>query len=337
MKNLLILGGTQQIGRRVIERLKDTPNNWQITTFNRGQTAPELFPKINKIYGDRNTDTVKQLFQQDWDVVLDCSCYQALSLPNLLKGLEGRVGKYIFISTISVYDYDLNKGVDAVIKENYPLKKYTQEQLQATGFQYYGEKKVAAEHFLQNANLPNTIILRPHFIYGTYDWQGLDYYWIYRAKHFKKVLLPNSGKDKVTWTYIEDLVETILQLLEKEVPHQIYNLTTHDVITQLQYLDYLQKIIGNVFDYVLADSIFLKAQGVRSVTGVPMWSDGSHFVFSNERIKTDLGIEFRLFQQSIEETVAYYEALGEWEEGRIGLKRSKEEKLMAILDAPKER
>jgi len=52
MKKILIIGGTQFVGRNLIEHLIEL-GTYDITLFNRGITNPDLFPEIKKIKGDR--------------------------------------------------------------------------------------------------------------------------------------------------------------------------------------------------------------------------------------------------------------------------------------------
>ncbi|MFT5800349.1 MAG: 2'-hydroxyisoflavone reductase, partial [Nonlabens sp.] len=232
MKTLLILGGSQQIGRRLIERIFDEEiNEYSISTFNRGLTNPDFFKnkRVKKIIGDRNTDDIKKVFNQDWDLVLDCSCYEPIPFKKLLEGLKGRVGRYVFISTISVYDYKKNIGKEELISENFGLLSFTEEQIRAEGYRNYGEKKVASEKYLLESGL-DAIVLRPHFIYGKYDWQNLDYYWIDRIQRFKDLLIP-GGKDLIQRTYIEDLVSILLDSFLMEKHQRVYNVVTHDPIT----------------------------------------------------------------------------------------------------------
>lgn len=92
MKSLLILGGSQQIGRRLIEKLlKEEIQEYNITVFNRGLTNPDLFldENIEKIVGDRNTKDIEQVTSRDWDIILDCSCYRPMSLKGFVKAMKG--------------------------------------------------------------------------------------------------------------------------------------------------------------------------------------------------------------------------------------------------------
>ena len=71
---ILILGGTSFIGRNLVEQLIQQ-DQYQLTLFNRGQTNNHLFPNLNFIQGDRNTDDILQIGNQNWDYVIDVSCY----------------------------------------------------------------------------------------------------------------------------------------------------------------------------------------------------------------------------------------------------------------------
>lgn len=328
MKKILILGGARQIGRRLLEKLLETPTAYQITTFNRGKTAPQLFPTIRKITGDRYSDDIQQLFTEDWDVVIDTSCFRALPLKKLVGGLQGRVKKYIFVSTISVYDYEQNKGVNAPITESFPRKSYTPEQIAIPGLKYYGQHKAASEDIIEQAGFDQHVILRPHFIYGKYDYQNLDYYWMYRVKKFDQAILPAAGQDIINWTYVDDLVQVIEQVIQNAIPSGKYNATTHDPVTHQMYLELLQKIIGRSIQFHAIPTAFLHQHNIRPVLDLPMWSDGSHFTFDNSKIKRALDLNFLPFEQSLQATYQWYNDSTEWKAGKLGLNRARELSLL---------
>lgn len=337
MKRLLILGGSQQIGRRLIEKLiTDELREYEIHTFNRGKTNPNLFDSdINKIFGDRNTNDIKQILRKDWDVVLDCSCYDPIPFQQLLDSLTGFIGRYIFISTISVYDYKRNINKNDVISEDFPLKSFTEEQIRARDFHFYGEKKVAAEKYLLESNL-DSIIFRPHFIYGKYDWQNLDYYWINRIQKYDKILVP-SGYDLIHRTYIEDLISILLESFKIENHRQVYNIVTHDPITINEYLDQLRRIIDRDVSFVTIESRKLIENGIRPIIDIPLWSNGSHFNFSNSRLKSGFKTKFLDHYSSLQITCAWNEKIREWKDGKskwevgkLGLKREKEVEIMNV-------
>ena len=106
-KKILIMGGTFFVGRALVERLLQSHETYDITLFNRGKTNPDLFPELSKIHGNRETDDIEQLRGKTFDVVIDVSSYYPLSLQKLTQLLKGNIGRYVYVSTASVYDLEV--------------------------------------------------------------------------------------------------------------------------------------------------------------------------------------------------------------------------------------
>lgn len=339
MKKLLILGGSQQIGRRLIEKLlQHKSQEYSITVFNRGLTNPHLFinDDIEKVVGDRNTSDIEKITNRDWDIILDCSCYRPIPLKRFLEAIKGRVGRYIFISTISVYDYAQGVDKSKAKTEDFPLLKFSEEQITQEGLKFYAQKKVAAEQFLLESGL-NPIIFRPHFLYGMYDWQNLDYYWIERIKKYDTVLLPDGGKDAIHRTYIDDLINVLQEAFTIEKHNSIYNIITHSPISLKNYTAEIAEILQRKTKFISIEKDILHKEKVRPVIDIPLWSNGSHFTFDDTKLKTDFNTNFKSHFSSLEETIAWNkkiagqkEGKSKWEAGKFGLSREKELKLMGL-------
>ena len=102
MRKLLILGGTNFLGRHFIENIIDR-KDLDITLFNRQKTNQHLFPTLKKIKGDRETNEISGILNTNWDIIVDFSSYFPDSLEYLIHQLKGKVKRYIFISTVSVF------------------------------------------------------------------------------------------------------------------------------------------------------------------------------------------------------------------------------------------
>ncbi len=76
--NILIIGGTRFLGRHLVEAA--LARGHQVTLFNRGQTNPDIFPEIETIIGDRETD-LEELTGHRWEAVIDTCGYY----PRLVK------------------------------------------------------------------------------------------------------------------------------------------------------------------------------------------------------------------------------------------------------------
>jgi len=81
MEKLLLIGGTNFIGRNLLNDLIDL-NKFEITIFNRGKTNPDLFKNIKRIKGDRETGDIKLLKNKKFDYIVDMSCYYPNSFDN---------------------------------------------------------------------------------------------------------------------------------------------------------------------------------------------------------------------------------------------------------------
>jgi 2'-hydroxyisoflavone reductase len=82
-----------------------------VTLFNRGQTNPELFPQAEKLRGDRDGD-LSALQGREWDAVIDPSGFVPRVVRDSVELLRGSVGRYVFVSSGSVYAEPYVPGYD---------------------------------------------------------------------------------------------------------------------------------------------------------------------------------------------------------------------------------
>src|SRR3954453_1814497 len=114
---ILILGGTGFTGPYQIRYALSRGH--KVTTFNRGKTHPgESPPEVEQLIGDRN-GKLDALKNRQWDVVLDNPTTLPVWVRDAAQILKGNVDRYVFTSTISVYQ-DSKTGPD----ENAPLQSY---------------------------------------------------------------------------------------------------------------------------------------------------------------------------------------------------------------------
>src|SRR5512143_565682 len=97
---ILILGVTKFLGRHIVDSA--LARGHTVTLFNRGKTNPGLFPLVETILGDREHDIAK-LAGRTWDAVVDVAGYFPRIVRLSASSLEGSVGRYVFISSISAY------------------------------------------------------------------------------------------------------------------------------------------------------------------------------------------------------------------------------------------
>lgn len=113
---LLVLGGTEFVGRAVVETALG--RGWDVTVFNRGRQAPA--PGTRLLTGDRTAPGgLGALAEGDWDAVVDTWSAAPRAVHEAARLLRGRAGRYVYVSSCSVYTWapPAGYGEDAPVVE----------------------------------------------------------------------------------------------------------------------------------------------------------------------------------------------------------------------------
>src|SRR5690606_8738942 len=103
-RTMLVLGGTRFLGPAVVDAA--IAGGWKVTLFNRGKSAPHLYPELEKLIGDRDPkvgDGLKALEGRKFDAVVDTSGYFPRHVAASAGLLADNVGHYVFVSSVSAY------------------------------------------------------------------------------------------------------------------------------------------------------------------------------------------------------------------------------------------
>jgi 2'-hydroxyisoflavone reductase len=329
MKKILILGGTGFAGRILTEELLKTDN--PVTLFNRSKRNPAIFPELRKITGDRDTQDIKQIANESWDTVIDFSCMFPDSVDDITDMLKGKVGRYIFVSTVSVYPMDDSEFWKNPVSEDAEILPCTAEQrkdkdVTAT----YGNKKAECERVLLAKDWLDAIIFRPGLIYGRYDPTDRFYYWLYKVNKQNKVLIPDNGRDRFNSTYSEDFAALIKSSINTEKHNKVYNAVTHPAVSMKEFIDIVCMHLGKNPELVNASIEFLEQNKIRPWMDLPLWLDGMDLVTDNSRAMKDFPVKFHSFEESVKRTIDYYNSLG-WPVPKYGNSAEREMELINKL------
>lgn len=327
MKSILILGGTNFIGHNLVERLLVT-NTYELTLFNRQKTDPGLFrsSSIFRLLGDRETVDIKQISDKEWDFVIDLSCYYPAALNDAITALKS-TSKYIFISTCSVYDNQ--NDLSRLRNESAAILDCSDEQKVDREPKSYGNRKAECERILKSSGIPY-IILRPALVYGRYDPTDRFYYWLYQVKQQLPMLLPENGERLFSTTYVDDLVEAIILSMEKDIEDEVYNVITTPESSIRKIVDLSAKELDIDYSAVNAPVHFLSEQNVHQWVDMPLWINGDHFTYSNEKLKDELDLELTPLAEGIRESIEYFEKIN-WPEPQYGISESRKMELLQVL------
>jgi 2'-hydroxyisoflavone reductase len=159
---LLVLGGTKNLGRHVVETaLRDGHG---VTLFNRGRTNPGLFPETTHLVGGRAAPEV--LKGGEWDGVVDMSGFLLRDVRRSAAVLRDRVGHYTFMSSIAVYASKVTPGMTELA----PLLDWTAGASEDEfTMDSYGPQKVRCEAELAAVFGVRTAAVRSGFVVGPYN------------------------------------------------------------------------------------------------------------------------------------------------------------------------
>jgi nucleoside-diphosphate-sugar epimerase len=333
MSKVLILGGTGFAGRILTENL--LKSNYQITLFNRGKRNPGIFPDAKHLLGDRERDDIKQISTGSWDAVIDFSGMQPGNIELITNLLEGKIRRYIFISTANVYPMEDTTNLKIPIKEETDTLLCTEEQRNTKDIiSAYGNKKAEMERILLSKDWLDTIIFRPGLIYGRYDPTDRFYYWFHRAKTQSEILIPENGKSRSTNTFSEDFAKIIEEAIGINKHQRIYNAVTHPPVSIKEILETASCLLKTSPKFIDAPLEFLRENNVTEWIDLPVWISGFDLIMDNTRLLEDFRTPLRTFKESLKLTIEYYDSIG-WNEVKYGLKVERERELIEKLNSQK--
>jgi nucleoside-diphosphate-sugar epimerase len=168
MANILVLGGTQFFGKRLVERLLHDGD--KVTIATRGKTPDPFEDRVERLIIDReDRDSLEAAFKEkSWDIVYDQSCFSPLEAKNAAEALKGKVLRYIFTSSMAVYDFGENNSEENF--DPYTFDYVFKTRREYPGYAGYQEAKRASEAFLfQNTEL-EVVAVRFPIVIGEDDY-----------------------------------------------------------------------------------------------------------------------------------------------------------------------
>lgn len=216
----LVLGGTQFVGRRLVEALLAAGH--EVTALNRGTRSP--VPGSASLRADRHTkgDVGTALAGRQFDAAFDVSAYKPEETAEVVQALAGRVGRFVHISTGAVY------SAEAAMPwmEDSPRR--------STEPASYGSDKARCEDVLFAAHAARgfpAVVLRPSYVYGPCNHLYREAYFYDRAEAGRPILVPAGGR-KVQFVHVDDLAAaTILAAERAGVAGETFNVAGDEAVT----------------------------------------------------------------------------------------------------------
>ncbi len=328
--NILIIGGTRFLGRHLVDAARARGHN--VTLFNRGKSNPGLFPELETIPGDREQD-IEKLSGRGWDAVIDTCGYVPRIVRLSAAGLREAVGRYIFISSISVHS-DLRKiGID----ESDPVGMLEDESVEEITGETYGPLKALCEKTVQEFYGERALVVRPGLIVGPNDPTDRFTYWPVRIAQGAEVLAPEKPEVPTQIVDVRDLSEFIIHLIEENASG-VYNATGPDyALTFGRMLETCKQVSSSNADIRWAGVEFLNQNNVAPWSDMPVWipdtAEEAGFSRFDVSKAIQAGLTFRPLEETVRDTIDWAKTRPPEYEWRAGLKPEREQELLNLLKA----
>jgi 2'-hydroxyisoflavone reductase len=343
---LLILGGTQFVGRHMVERA--IARGHEVTLFNRGNK--NIFPNLETIIGDRDPQTGDGLSALEravnagrtWDAVIDVNGY----VPRIVRAtgelLKTAVKQYVFISSISVYSSLSQPGAD----ENTSVIELENATTEDIGPNYGGLKilceRVVEELFSSDSESNRALIVRPGLVVGPFDPTDRFTYWPDRIAKGGEIIAPDVPEAPMQFIDARDLADFTLHAIETNTGGIFH--ATSPVITMQTILEACKTVTGSNANIRYLEGKFLLEQNVNPWMGpdsLPLWlgNDPAEAGFAQLNVQKALeaGLKIRPLEQTVRDTLEWANTRGSDHEWKSGLSAESETALLELFGAYKQK
>jgi 2'-hydroxyisoflavone reductase len=314
--DILVLGGTGFIGPHEINYARARGHT--ITMFNRGKTAPDMFPDVEALIGDRD-DQLDALKGRDWDAVIDNSGFFPRHARLSAELLHGHVGQYLFVSSISAYAESLRVDDDEFSGAYAEMDDPTDESEHIYG-PTYGARKALCEQEVTRVFGDKAINVRPGIITGTGDPTERLRHWLRRMVAGNEILVP--GQDDLPVQYIDaaDMCGWMVRLLEDGNASGPYNAVgAEEPYRARSLLEGLRDASGSESTLTWIDWEWIRKETSENPNYGPWYGEGPMpFMQVNNDRAMATGLTFRPIADTAKDMIANLDQVPVPEERRRG-------------------
>lgn len=321
---MLILGGTVFLGRALTDAALAAGHD--VAHFNRGRTAPD--PRVPAIHGDRNDEEAlrRTAAQGPWDAVLDTSAYLPQVLRKSATSLEAHAGRYLLVSSISVY-------TGPKYAESSPVQVAPDPLPDAWTPETYGGLKAACESTAREILGERAVIVRPGLIVGPNDRTDRFTWWPHRVALGGRVAAPGRPGRSVQFIDVRDLAQWLVKLAGSRERGTFNATGLAAPVPMATLLETCREVAGSDAHFEWIDEPFLDEMKVAPWKDMPVWlpesdpeAQGSMEVPIERALAT--GLAFRPLAQTVADTLAFSRGFDPSHAWKAGLDAARERELL---------
>ena len=269
---ILLVGGTRFVGRHIAEAA--LRHGHELTLLHR--TATDLLPDAEHLLADRDGD-LAMLSGRGWDATIDVSAYLPGQVQSIHDALGGRGGRYLVISSTSVYAEPAGPGFDETSPTVPPAAADVADVTNDT----FGPLKVSIELLARELFAEQATVVRPTYVIGPWDYTRRFTSWVQRIAEGGEVLAPGNPDDPIQVVDARDLGEFCVRLVEDGTGGTFHAVTPEPPYTFGDLLADIAAVVapaGTSLTWV--DQRWLLDQGESDST-IPLWGGGDPWIGAN--------------------------------------------------------
>jgi 2'-hydroxyisoflavone reductase len=310
---LLVLGGTRFLGRHLVEAALARATD--VTIFTRGRSTVPWGDQVTSLTGDRDpriTPGLDALADRRFDAVVDCSGYVPRVVEASARLLAPNVGRYLFVSSMSVYARTDRPNLDEETPVAHLADPATEQVLEN-----YGALKAACERVVAAVFGERATIVRPGLIVGPFDATDRFGYWVARFVHPQllgdrppRAVVPEPPERALQFIDARDLAAWMIDVLERGVAGTF---NAASPAWQWRMIDFVKALIAASPAPprpAWIDEPRLVAAGVEPWSGLPLWlpptePDSAGFMTMSCERAQRAGLVARPLASTIADTAAW--------------------------------
>lgn len=305
-KRLLVLGGTEFVGRAVVDEA--VAAGWEVTVFHRGTNRAAPSDAVTVLHGDRTMPGgLDALRVGSWDVVVDTWSWAPVAVRDAAALLADRAGSYVYVSSRSVYADPLPAGA----AEDAPVVDGSAHD---DGFADYARAKRGGELAAVQAFGDRAVLARAGLILGPHENIGRLPWWLDRIAEGGEVLAPGAASDPIQYIDARDLAAFLLTAGSTGASGA-FNVVSEPRATTLgELLDACIAATGSAATLRWVDQERVLAAGIQPWTQLPVWipsgpdADAMHHGDVSRAMAA--GLRRRPLAETVADTWSWLQALG---------------------------
>jgi nucleoside-diphosphate-sugar epimerase len=261
---LLMLGGTEFVGRAVVEAA--LARGWDVTVFHRGRHEP--VEGVRSLHGDRTApDGLAALAGtgDEWDVVVDTWSAAPRAVRDAARLLRDRVRRYVYVSSCSVYAWPPAAGY----AEDAPPVEGASADAEQT--EYARDKRGGELAVLDAFGEERSVLVRSGLILGPYENIGRLPWWLGRTARGGPVLAPGPRDLPLQYVDVRDLAEWVLQGVDRGLSGAYNLVSPRGHTTMGALLDECVRVTGGRAELRWTDPDVVLEAGIEPWTQLPVW------------------------------------------------------------------